>query len=100
MLRKRKQQNRGRFDWVSAGGPDQDLFLVSQFKQPKEKTCFHSLVGMNNLLMGHFSRPKSPSRVKQDLFFFSRILVGHHFEIWDRPKRKLESANVAESDKT
>lgn len=97
--KKKKKQNRGRFVWVSAGGPDQDLFLVSQFKKnQKKKLVFIRSSWDEKSSHGPFFSSEIASQVKQDLFL-EFWLVGHHFEFWDRPKRKLESADVAESDK-
>lgn len=68
MLRKRKK-NRGRFVWVSAGGPDQDLFLVSQFKKTtKKKLVFIRSSWDVQSSHGPFFSSEIASQVKQDLF--------------------------------
>lgn len=97
MLRKRNKIEAGLFGFQQVV-PIRTYFLYHNLKKkPYEKTCFHSLkLGCTIFSWAIFlvrNRQSSETR------FFSRILVGHHFEFWDRPKRKLESADVAESDK-
>lgn len=100
---KKKKKNKNKIEAGLFGFqqvvPIRTYFLYHNLKKnQKKKLVFIRSSWDEKSSHGPFFSSEIASQVKQDLFL-EFWLVGHHFEFWDRPKRKLESDDVAESDK-